>query len=605
MAGQQDAAGEPWPACRPATSVFALLQDCLGRDPDRTALIHLASGEPDDAMRVSRGEFLARIIQAANLFHQLGVGRQSSVAYLLPLGLEAHFTLWGAMAAGVAAPINPALRGAEIAELAGAARAKVLVVDTSPEHGIWPRIAELRARLPHVTILTVGPAVAGAADLMAELDRQPGAALAFRRDIGPGDVAAYVHTGGTTGSPRLACITHDNLVFGAWAQNRHFSFGDEDVVLNALPLFHIGGIGALSLNPLSAGAALVLLTPVGFRNPAVVRNFWRIVARHRGTYTGIVPTMAQALLGVPVGDADIASLSLTMLGGATVQAALASEVERHFGTKVVATFGQTECQVIAASPRAEPHRAGSSGKLLPHMQVQVRELLADGGLGGALPPGLSGMILAKGPAVFAGYTDPAKTEAAFTADGWLVTGDLGHLDEDDWLYVTGRAKDVIVRGGHKIDPLMIEAACAAHPDIAACAAIGEPDRYAGELPVVYLTLREGAAATQEDIAAWCADRVAEPAAQPKRIYLLDALPMTAVGKISKPALRADAVRRVAERELGGLDGIAAIAVRDDRARGFVVEVTGRAEPGRRDPLAAEIAARLGFYVFAHEIGWAS
>jgi fatty-acyl-CoA synthase len=161
------------------------------------------------------------------------------------------------------------------------------------------------------------------------------------------------------------------------------------------------------------------------------------------------------------------------------------------------------------------------------------------------------MVLFRSPNLFSGFLDPVHDDGALTADGWLVTGDLGWVDEAGRLHLSGRAKDLIIRAGHNIDPRLIEDALGGHPAVALCAAVGAPDALAGELPVAYATLRPGARATAAELMAWAAERVGEPAARPKAVTLLAQMPVTQVGKIFKPALRLLAARDVADAALAG------------------------------------------------------
>jgi fatty-acyl-CoA synthase len=161
------------------------------------------------------------------------------------------------------------------------------------------------------------------------------------------------------------------------------------------------------------------------------------------------------------------------------------------------------------------------------------------------PLGTQGMVLFKSPNLFSGFVDPEDNARAFTADGWLATGDLGWLDDQERLNLSGRSKDLIIRGGHNIDPKVIEDAMAAHPAVQHCAAVGAPDAYAGELPVVFVTLVPGAVATEAELLEFVRQRVDEPPARPKSVTILQAMPMTSVGKIFKPDLRKLAASRAA------------------------------------------------------------
>jgi fatty-acyl-CoA synthase len=182
------------------------------------------------------------------------------------------------------------------------------------------------------------------------------------------------------------------------------------------------------------------------------------------------------------------------------------------------------------------------------MQMRVAEVDQDGQASDRdVAPGQPGVILYKGPNVFAGYLNAADTGQAFTRDGWFVSGDIGWVDEQQRLRLSGRSKDLIIRSGHNIDPKVIEDAVGAHPAVKFAAAVGAPDPYAGELPVVFVALHDRGHATAEELLQFAAARVDEPPARPKRVYVVDAMPMTNVGKIYKPQLRAMAAQATAQQ----------------------------------------------------------
>jgi fatty-acyl-CoA synthase len=220
------------------------------------------------------------------------------------------------------------------------------------------------------------------------------------------------------------------------------------------------------------------------------------------------------------------------------------------------------------------------------------------------------MLQITGPGLVPGYVDPSHDADARTEDGWLITGDLGRIDEDGYVFVTGRAKDVIIRGGHNIDPALIEEPLLALAEILHAAAVGKPDRHSGEIPVAYVQLVPGARTTAAEIIASLTGRVAERAAIPKEIYIVDAIPLTAVGKPIKTALRQDAAERAfaaALSEATGLSGAAGaltVTVRPDPAHGQVAAIVVRGVAGEeRAALGARIADVMGGYAFAYDVEW--
>ncbi|OAK58260.1 acyl-CoA synthetase [Variovorax paradoxus] len=525
----------------------------------KTALTFLRTGNPaDEPIRWSYAELLARIHQTANMLHTLGVGPQDAVAVLLPGCLEYHLALWGGEAAGIVQPLNPLLTDEKLVALMTAARAKVLIAyGSDSESGMWSKAMRLRGQVPTLTtVLRVAPhdeapgAVGTLPEGVAEFDvlraAQPDDHLVSGRDIAPTDIAAYFHTGGTTGAPKLARHSHGAQVFTAWASVQVAGMNEQGISINGYPLFHVAGVLPASLSSLSAGVEVIIPTTSLLRNKEVLANYWKLVARYRPTSLSAVPTVLAALANVPLDGADISSITYCRTGAAVLAPELAARFERLFGLHVHESLGMTEMAGISTiTPPGVNGPAGCVGFRLPYMQMRVVALDENGNATDReMPPGEQGMVLFKSPNVFSGFVDPADNAKAFTADGWLATGDLGWIDSEERLNLTGRSKDLIIRSGHNIDPKTIEDALGAHPAVQLCAAVGAPDAYAGELPVIFATLVPGASATEEELLAFTAARVDEAPARPKWVSVIETMPMTNVGKIYKPELRAMAARHV-------------------------------------------------------------
>ena len=252
-----------------------------------------------------------------------------------------------------------------------------------------------------------------------------------------------------------------------------------------------------------------------------------------------MPTALAALAAVPLNGADISSVRSVRTGAAPLPPELAARFQREFGLAVRESLGMTETAGLSTvTPPGGDAPAGCVGWALPYARFRVVALDADGApTAQELATGEPGMVLYKAPNLFSGYLDAAETAKAFTADGWLITGDLGFRDALGRLNLSGRAKDLIIRGGHNIDPKVIEDALGAHPAVHLCAAVGAPDAYAGELPVAFATLLPGATATEAELLAFTAERVDEAPAKPRSVTLLEHMPVTNVGKIYKPELR--------------------------------------------------------------------
>ena len=545
----------------PVQSTYEIFVNSARAFGDKPALTFLPTADPaQDPVRWTYHQLLAGIHQTANLLHHLGVGPQDAVAVLLPGCLEYHLALWGGEAAGIVQPLNPMLTDDKIAAMMTLARAKVLIAyGAEGDLGYWSKALRLRERVPALTTVlrvaphdeapgAAGPLPAGVVDL-AERLQHPADRLVSGRRIEGTDIAAYFHTGGTTGAPKLARHSHGAQVFTAWGCVQMQGMQPQDVGINGYPLFHVAGVLPGALAALSAGVETVIPTTSLFRNRDVIANYWRLVERYRCTYVSAVPTVLAALANVPVGGADIATLRYCRTGAAILAPELAARFERLFGLHVHESLGMTEMAGISTiTPPGVHAPAGCVGWRLPYTQLRVVALDGQGNASDQdMPPGQPGMVLFKSPNLFSGFLDAADTARAFTHDGWLATGDLGFVDEEGRLHLSGRSKDLIIRSGHNIDPKVIEDALGGHPAVQLCAAVGAPDAYAGELPVVYATLVPGAPpVTETELLAFTAERVDEAVARPRWVQVSDTMPVTNVGKIYKPDLRQRAACRTVQ-----------------------------------------------------------
>jgi len=278
-----------------------------------------------------------------------------------------------------------------------------------------------------------------------------------------------------------------------------------------------------------------------------VQAFWKIIEQQQVSALMAVPTVLSALLNVPVGNADLSSLNTLVTGGSAVPTELMKAVSEHTGVEVSQGFGMTEIGGMGLNqmqPQAQVR--GSAGIRGPYIQVKIGIQNADGSVTGEAPPNKIGELCFKGPCVMPGYAGGRAQEETFSDDGWLVTGDLARMDENGEVWITGRAKDVIIRSGHNIDALIIEDALQGHPAVEVAAAVGKPDAYAGELPIAYVQLKPGAEVRANELADYAKQHIVERAAAPTEVILVDEIPKTGIDKVFKPALRLDAIRRTYE-----------------------------------------------------------
>jgi fatty-acyl-CoA synthase len=554
-------------------STYALLARAATRWPDRTAITVL----PDAArwrqpQRRTFAELLDDVHRVANLFHDLGVRRGDAVALMAPNCAELITATLAAQLAGVAAPLGSGLSRPHLAELVRRSGARVLVTagpELAPDTWDTAQVLARQGRLD--TILVLRPT--GAAGAPEQLPTVDGvrigylAELAAARDasafagVAPrsADLAAMFHTGGTTGAPKLAAHTHANEVADAWMLSAYSRFDAGTVVFAALPLFHVNALVVTLLAPLFKGQPVVWAGPLGYRDPAVFREFWRIVEHYRIASMSAVPTAYAALAQHPV-DADISSLRFPLVGASPLPAAVRDGFPAHTGVTLTEGYGLTEATCASARTFPDVSRPGSVGQRLPYQRLRIVQVGADGRWTD-VPAGETGVLVIGGPTVFPGYvTDrgangPVLDGLGKLRGGWLDTGDLARIDADGFVYLAGRAKDLIIRGGHNIDPAIVEDALLAHPQVTAASAVGRPDVHAGEVPVAYVTLSPGATVTEDELRDWARKRVPDRTAAPKTVSVLDALPLTAVGKPYKLALRADAARTELRSALDRVPGV--------------------------------------------------
>ena len=595
-----------------ARSTYEALQLGAAHDPGAPALVFLPNADPGEAaLTLTHGQFIARLTQTANAFTALGVGPHDVVSLLLPLLPQSFTALFGAEAVGIANPVNPLLEAGQIADILRAARTKVLVT-LGPGTELWDKVQRVRAELPELAALLV---VGGADDAAQRafaldplVDAQPADRLVAARRIASDDTAAYFHTGGTTGLPKLVRHSHGNQVYQAWACALMLPLDPGRTLLFGLPLFHVGGALTQGLAALAAGATLVVLSPAGWRNPQAVRNVWRLVERFRPELFGAVPTVLAAALGVPFGGADVSSIRCVSGGGSAIPVAVGRAYEERLKVPVLEVYGMTETASVHTLSYADrPVRLGSVGHAVPYSRVRIVEVDREGRWLRDCAADEIGVVAMHGPGVFSGYLSEAHNRGAFVEPGWVNSGDLGRLDADGYLWITGRAKDLIIRGAHNIDPTAIEEVFYRHPAVALAAVVGAPDAYAGELPLAYVQLKPGASADAAALLAFVAEHTPERAANPVEVIFVDAIPLTAVGKVFKPALRWHAAQRAVTRMLDALapaGASLAVEVGADAVHGslITVAVTGVAEPARA-ALAARIDERLDPLVMRHQIVW--
>lgn len=592
-------------------TTYGLLSQTAGKFPSRNAVTYqLMSGPTDKCETFSWSELKDKTTQVANMLRELGVGETDVVAYLLPNTNETVLTYLGGQVAGIVNPINPLLEPEQIAAILRETNAKVLVtLRAFPKTDVSQKAADAVALAPNVhTVLEVDlhryltgikklivPLIrpkttvtheAKVLNFNAEMNRQS-TTLAFE-DSTVDRVAAFFHTGGTTGMPKVAQHKYSGIVYNGWLGAR-LLFTEEDVQICPLPMFHVfAAIVSLGAS-LASGAHVVFPTPQGYRGEGVFDNFWKLIERHKVTFMITVPTALSALMQRKV-DADISTLRIAFCGSSP----LPLELYRRFEEAVNAEKGPTDVKLsicegyglteatclVSINPPDGEKRVGSIGIPFPYTDVRIVNVATQIDCGSDEV----GEICVASPGVYDGktYTETAKNADLFypgensplgKSVQYLRTGDLGRIDAEGYLWITGRAKDLIIRGGHNIDPAEIEEALAGHEAVAFAGAIGQPDAHAGEIPCVYVELVDGATATEAELMAYAKANIHERTAHPKHLEIMDELPKTAVGKIFKPDLRKRAITRIFNAALANAGVAAEVgSVAEDKKRGLVAHL---------------------------------
>lgn len=358
----------------------------------------------------------------------------------------------------------------------------------------------------------------------AELETAAPLAVEPRADD---DLAALLYTGGTTGRSKGVMLSHEGL----WASGAglHAVSLSADTTRTILPL------------PLSHAYGLIV-TIAGMhseRESVEVLQRWfdaetwpALVAEHRLESSSVVPSMLTRLLAQPLEEHDLSSLRTLGSGGAPLPAALRAEVERRMGVQILEGYGLTESSAVVSASSIEANRPPSVGRPLPYAEIEIRD-----DLGAALPAGRDGEICVRGTGVMKGYWRSPEQTAATVVDGWLHTGDLGHVDEDGYLYVVDRKKDLIIRGGFNVYPRDVEDALLTHPAILSAAVVGRPDVERGEEVVAVVSVDPAAGLDADAVIAYARQRLGAHK-YPREVRLVDHVPLTSVGKTDRKAVRA-------------------------------------------------------------------
>jgi long-chain acyl-CoA synthetase len=460
----------------------------------------------DDNVSLNNCEFAGAVCRASAALHQAGVSRGDVVAVMLPNTTALVVALFAAWRLGAAVtPINPSLRPTEVGYQLSDADAKVLVVDATPELDTGPLSVLTAAELTSAAATGPLPAADPADDTLALL----------------------IYTSGTTGRPKGVMLDHGNLIAMCRGVIDAVTLTGADHCLLILPLFHVNGIVISTLAPLLVGGRTTI---AGRFSP---KTFFDRIERSGATYFSAVPTIYTMLSGLPAEvKPDATSVRFAICGAAPASVELLEQFETRYRIPIVEGYGLSEGTCASTlNPPAGQRKAGTVGLPLPGQNIRLIDAN-----GMPVPAGEAGEVVIKGPNVMRGYLNRPEETAKTVVDGWLHTGDVGRFDEDGYLVLVDRAKDMIIRGGENIYPREIEAVVHGLPEIAEAAVVGRPNPVYGEEPVLFVSLQPGKQLDVDAIREHLADSLSKYKL-PVDITILDDLPKNAVGKIAKPDLR--------------------------------------------------------------------
>ena len=467
----------------------------------------------DDREELTYDQFALRVAAVAEQFAELGVGHGSVVAIMLPNRIELLTAIVAAWRLGAAAsPINP------------------VFTPTEAEYQIKDADADL-VIVADGAMTSAGRGTLGVDELrIAPIGELPEPATV------ESDLALLIYTSGSTGKPKGVMLTHGNVAAMASMMDEALKLTSDDHCLLVLPLFHVNAICVSFLATMLSGGQLSILSRF---HPV---EFLQAIERLRPTYFSAVPTIYMHLLALPAEvRADTSSIRFAICGAAPASEELLRGFEERYGFPLLEGYGLTECTCAAtANPLDGERKVGTVGIALPGQTIGI--MAPDGSL---VPTGERGEVVLKGANVMQGYLNRPEATAETLGDGWLHTGDVGILDEDGYLRLVDRIKDMIIRGGENIYPKEIETVLQHDPAVIEAAVVGQPHPVYGEVPVAYVALHPERVVTPDSLREACAQQLTKIKV-PVTITILDALPKNPVGKIDKPTLRSLAASAPAE-----------------------------------------------------------
>lgn len=560
-----------------------MLRIIADHSPSHDAMVHFRKADDLSPVRLDYAALAEQTARLGAALQGAGIKPDHVVAIVAPSIPECMIAIMAASSVAIAFPVNLLLGAEAMASQFALANVRAVIAFGANENFTLDE--------------TVANAIAlaGGVELVIEIDGRAGRSGALQRCAGQyawwpdflgsadpaavriihGDrCAALCHTGGTTGAPKLADLSLGGLMASVHASAAGMGWRPDDRVLQLLPLFHVGGGVVVGMALFSSGSTLLNCGIAGARDRQTVNAIWEISARGKVTVIGLVPpTWSQvAELGKPALWPELRAL---VTGATSIAPSLVRCITELTGIPLSQILGVTELSGAGGNqPLDGIEYQPAIGMPTPLVETKLVPIV----------PGGPAELYVRGPMLFRGYRT-VEGLIEHPKEKWHATGDLAEMTSDGQIRLIGRSKDVIIRSGHNIDPQTIEETICHHPAVAMAAAVGMPDVYAGQVPVLFVTRKPGALVEEEELIAFVTQHIEEPPARPKRILLVNSLPLTAVGKIARFQLRQQAVAMRVAEELAGLSKVLDISCTDIGARN--VTVIWSADPDDKEKRKAE------------------
>lgn len=501
------------------------------------SLERTAKGSPDRAALIWKGEKISysalweRVLRVTEGLACLGIQPQDRVAILLPNCPEYIYSYYAInRVGGVAVPINNFLKGTEVSYILADCGVHTLITTTSLARNILAHRNELQG-LKHLVLLgeMEEDLREGSVPFSSLLEKAPSSEAKGR--CGPSDLAVIIYTSGTTGRPKGAMLSNHNLISNIASCMKALEVFPKDCFLLFLPLFHSFTATVCMLLPFHLGCRVVLLESVNRKD---IRH---AITRYRVSIFVAVPALYNVMCQAKISFLArwLNPIRLYISGAAPLSMEALAGFEKLFRRPLLEGYGLSEASpVVSVNPLSGERKGGSVGLPLPGVEVKVvdeeeREL----------GPGEVGEIIVRGENVMMGYYNQPEATSQAIRGGWLFTGDMGRIDEDGYLYIVDRKKDMLIVRGCNVYPREVEEVLYSHPKVAEAAVIGMMDRHRGEVPKAYVVLKEGMVADEKEIKRFCMERLARYKV-PRVVEFRDSLPMTPTGKVLKRELRDEA-----------------------------------------------------------------